>query len=582
MITQPQGTAAAPSPQRSEPLSLLSCLLCYRPIMRLILTASLAVLAVTAPAQMTMPMPDKDTRPVPLVSGLGNSNHTIHTTSPEAQKYFNQGLDYIYAFNHDEARRSFEKAAQLDPKAPMPLWGVALAVGPNYNDVDIGNAREKQAFEAITKAKELAVNGPAIERDYIDALAARFAQDTNHDLHIQGQNYAKAMATVVANHPDDLDAATLYADSLMNIHPWQLWSSDGKPTEGTLIIVSTLQSVLLRDPNHVGANHLLIHAVEASPDPSLALASANRLGALAPAAGHLVHMPAHIYQRVGDFNDSAIANQHAVQVDQDYFRSQHIEGQPSMYNGMYYTHNIHFLAFACNMEGNSACALDAATKLVAHVTPQVAGTKVMEWYLPTQPWVMVRFAQWDAILAHPMPPADMPYLTAMYHYARGMAFTATKKAEQAAAERKALADALHSLPADAIPDFNNSAKSVFELALTALDARIAEAAGDRAKAIALWQKAVTALDTFAYNEPTDWYYPVRESLGGALLRDNQPAAAEAVFRRDLELNPNNGRGLYGLWQSLLMQHHDADAALVKTQFDAAWSHATIKLQISDL
>ena len=205
MITQPQRTTAAPSPQRSEPLSLLSCivscLLCYRPIMRLILTASLAVLAVTAPAQMTMPTPDKDTRPVPLVSGLGNSNHTIHTTSPEAQKYFNQGLDYIYAFNHDEARRSFQKAAQLDPKAPMPLWGVALAVGPNYNDVDIGNAREKQAFEAITKAKELAANSPAIERDYIDALATRFAQDTNHDLHIQGQNYAKAMAVLVSNTP---------------------------------------------------------------------------------------------------------------------------------------------------------------------------------------------------------------------------------------------------------------------------------------------------------------------------------------------------------------------------------------------
>ena len=542
----------------------------------------LLICTLSAPAQMTMPIPDKDTRPVTLIPGLGNSNHTIRTTNPEAQKYFNQGLDWIFAFNHDEARRSFEKAAQLDPKASMPLWGVALAVGPNYNDVDIGNAREKQAFDAITKAKTLAADDPAIERDYIDALAARFSQDTNHDLHVQGQNYAKAMAAVVAQHPDDLDAATLYADSLMNIHPWQLWSSDGKPTEGTTIIVSTLQSVLLRDPNHVGANHLIIHAVEASPDPSLALASAKRLAALAPSAGHLVHMPAHIYQRVGDFDGSAAANQRAVEVDQAYFRSQHIEGVPNMYYGMYYTHNIHFLVSACSMEGNAPCAFKAANQLVDNVTPQVAGTKVMEWFLPTQPWVMVRFAQWDAILAHPMPPADMPYLTAMYHYARGAAYTATKKPAQAAVERKALADALQSLPADAIPDFNNSAKSVFELALTALDARIAEAAGDRAKAITLWQKAVTSLDTFAYNEPADWYYPVRESLGGALLRDNQATAAEAIFRRDLELNPNNGRSLYGLWQSLLMQHHDIDAAFVKTQFDAAWSHATIKLQVSDL
>jgi tetratricopeptide (TPR) repeat protein len=249
---------------------------------------------------------------------------------------------------------------------------------------------------------------------------------------------------------------------------------------------------------------------------------------------------------------------------------------------MYYTHNIHFLASACSMEGNADCAFKAATLLVDNVTPQVPGFKPMEWYLPTQMWVMVRFAQWDTILAHPMPPAEMPYLTAMYHYARGAAFTATKKTEQAAAERKTLADALQSLPKDAIPDFNNSTKSVYELALTALDARIAEAAGDRAKAIALWQKAVASLDTFAYNEPADWYYPVRESLGGALLRDNQSAAAEAVFRRDLALNPNSGRSLYGLWQSLLMQHRDTDAAFVKTQFDAAWAHATIKLQVSDL
>ena len=491
-------------------------------------------------------------------------------------------MDYIFAFNHDEARRSFQKAADVDPKAPMPLWGIALAVGPNYNDIDIGNAREKQAFDAISKAQQLATGGPAIESDYVEALATRYAQDTNHDLKVQGERYAKAMAAVVAKHPDDLDAATLYAESLMDLHPWQLWTAEGKPGEGTQEIVTTLQSVLLRNPNHVGANHFLIHAVEASPDPSLALASADRLKTLAPAAGHLVHMPAHIYQRVGDFNDSAIANQRAIAADDTYIKDEHLAGIVNMYATMYLVHNIHFLASACMMEGNSACALKAASSLVAHVAPGVPQFKPSEWYLPTEPWVMVRFARWDAILAHRLPSPDLTYLTAMYHYARGAAYAAKHQPEKASTERKILADFIQSLPADVIPDFNNSAKSAFELALTALDARIAEAAGDRTKAISHWEKAVAMFDTFAYNEPADWYYPPRESLGGALLRNHQPTEAEAVFRRDLRQNPGNGRSLFGLWQSLLQQHRDADAALVKRQFDRAWKQSDIKLTLDTL
>lgn len=544
--------------------------------------ASLLLSTALICAQMTMPADKPDSRPVRLVPGLGNSHHTIRTASPEAQKYFDQGMNYIFAFNHDEARRSFQRAAALDPKAAMPLWGIALAVGPNYNDIDIGNAREQQAFEAISKAQQLTAGSSAIEIDYIEALATRYAQDTRHDLKVQGERYAKAMAAVVAKHPDDLDAATLYAESLMDLHPWQLWTADGKPGERTPEIVATLQSVLLRNPNHVGANHFLIHAVEASPDPSLALECADRLKTLAPAAGHLVHMPAHIYQRVGDFNDSAIANQRAIVADDTYIKDEHLAGVVNMYDTMYLVHNIHFLASACMMEGNSACALKAATQLVAHVTPGVPQFKPSEWYLPTEPWVMVRFARWDAILAHPLPSPDLTYLTAMYHYARGAAYAATNKPGQAAAERKTLADYIQSLPGDVIPDFNNSAKSAFELALTVLDARIAEAAGYHAKAISHWEKAVSIFDTFAYNEPADWYYPPRESLGGALLRDHKAIEAEAVFRRDLQQNPGNGRSLFGLWQSLIEQHRDADAALVKEQFDRAWKQADIKLSVDTL
>jgi tetratricopeptide (TPR) repeat protein len=541
-------------------------------------------------AQMTMPMPpvpasttaSPDTRPVPLVAGLGNANHIIRTSSPEAQQYFNQGMNYLFAFNHEEAARSFERAAQIDPQAAMPLWGVALAVGPNYNDIDIGHAREQRAFVAITKAKHLAAGGPTIEADYIEALATRYAQNANHDLHVLGLRYSKAMQSLVSKHPDDLDAATLYAESMMDLHPWQLWTSDGQPVEGTREIVSTLQSVLLRDPNHVGANHFLIHAVEASSDPSLALPSAKRLETLAPAAGHLVHMPAHIYQRVGDFNDSATANVRAVEADRAYFRSQHIEDIANMYDGMYYTHNMHFLASACSMSGDARCTEDAAAQLVAHVVPEVPQNRLMEWFLPTQPWMLVRFGEWKTILESPAPPNGLPILSAMWHYARGAAYTATNNPQQAATERKSLAEAMQTLPADTPPDFNNPAKSALELALTALDARISEARGDRAHAIILWKRAVVLLDGFAYNEPADWYYPVRESLGAALLRSDQPVEAEAVFRRDLELNPGNGRSLFGLWQSLLLQHREADAALVKTQFDAAWSHASVELHINDL
>jgi tetratricopeptide (TPR) repeat protein len=462
------------------------------------------------------------------------------------------------------------------------LWGVALAVGPNYNDIDIGHAREQLAYDAINRAKQLASGGPAIEADYVDALSARYAEDTHHDLKVQGERYAKAMEALVAKHPDDLDAATLYAESLMDLHPWQLWTADGKPVEGTETILSTLQSVILRDPNHVGANHFYIHAVEASPDPSVALASAERLETLAPAAGHLVHMPAHIYERVGNFDGSAEANQHAMAADEAYENAEHLTGVANMYDTMYLTHNIHFLAAACMMEGRAACAIDAANRLVAHVEPEVPTNKGIEWYMPTQPWVLTRFERWEDIVKSPAPPSDLFVLGSMWHYARGAAFTALKQPAKAAAERKALADAMQNLPKDISPDFNNSAKSVFELSLTALDARMAEASGNREQAIALWKKAVALLDTFAYNEPADWYYPVRESLGGALLRNNQATEAEAVFRRDLVLNPNSGRSLYGLWQSLLMQHRDSDAALVKAQFETAWAHADFKLTPADL
>ena len=531
----------------------------------------------------TMNMPHSgDSRPVVLSPGLGNTHHTIRTSSPEAQAFFDQGMDYLFAFNHDEARRSFTKAAELDPKAAMPLWGVALAVGPNYNDIDIGHAREAQAADAIRRARDLARVGPASERDYVQTLSERYGMDAHHDLHVEGLRYSKAMAALVASYPNDLDAAVLYAESLMDLNPWKLWGPDGKPAPGTETIVSTLEGVLRRDPNHVGANHFLIHAVEASPDPSVALASAKRLETLAPAAGHLVHMPAHIYQRVGDFNDSAHSNEEAIKVDQAYFRSQQVHAVGEMYYDMYYVHNIHFLASACSMEGNAACTGKAADELVKYVTPAFTKDKVVEWFLPTQPWMLVRFDEWKKILAAPPAPKEMFVLQAMWHYARGAAYVGLHELAKAETERNALAEAEQTLPKSTPEDFNNPAHAALQLALTALDARILEAKGQRAEAIAAWRKAVGLLDAFAYNEPADWYYPVRESLGGALLRDGKPAEAEAVFRRDLELNPGSGRSLFGLWQSLQMEHRDAEAGRAKAEFKTAWKHADTTLRVEDL
>jgi tetratricopeptide (TPR) repeat protein len=531
-------------------------------------------------AQTTMQMSNEDDhRPVSLVSGIGNSNHPIRISTPEAQKYFNQGFDYIWAFNHDEARRSFQKAAELDPTAAMPLWGVALAVGPNYNDIDIGHVRSQQAITALAKARSLAQTQP--ERDYIQALSTRYS-GTGDNIVVHGTEYADAMKALAASYPNDVDASVLYAEALMDLNPWKLWNPDGSPAPHTEEIVSILQAAVKKDPLHIGANHLLIHATESSPHPEIAIASAKYLEDATPAAGHLVHMPAHTYQRTGNFAGSQLANERAVAADRAYFQSQHLESVTNMYYSMYYVHNIHFLAAACAMEGNNACTQKAAADLVSQVIPATKDHPETEWFLPTQPWMLTRFQQWKTILAVPMPEPRLKDFTAFWHYARGSAFVAQHKFPEALKERAALAERIDTLPANAIPDFMNPAKSALQLALDVLDARIQEAQGNLTQAIETWRKAVVLNDTFLYNEPADWYYPVRESLGGALLRAHKPAEAEAVFRRDLEINPGSGRSLYGLWQSQLAQKQTAEAAKTEAEFKKAWQKADTSLTVATL
>ena len=516
--------------------------------------------------------------PAAILPGMGNHQHPIWTRSSEAQRFFDQGLTLVYAFNHDEAERSFRRAAELDPQAPMPWWGVALAVGPNYN-MDVDPEREKKAYDAIQKAGALGAAAPANERAYIEALAARYSSDAHADLRKLAVDYKNAMRELSRRYPDDLDAATLYAESMMDLRPWNLWTPDGKPAEDTGEVIAILQSVLKRDPMHVGANHYLIHAVEASPHPEAALASAQRLETLVPGAGHLVHMPSHIYERTGNYPEAAKSNQAASEADRAYLASTGTGG--GMYGLMYYSHNLQFLAIAASMEGRFAEAKAAADRLAENVGPSVQQMRELESFLPTATYMLVRFERWDDILKLPAPDASLGVARGIWNYARGVAFSARRDLSKARAERAELAAAIEKQPAKAMFGFNR-ARHVLGIALDILDARLAAADGDRKASIARWRSAVESEDALAYNEPPDWYYPVRESLGAELTRDGQYGEAESVFRDDLDRNPRNPRSLFGLWKTLEAEKKTAGAEWVRREFEQAWKNADVPLRLEDL
>lgn len=514
--------------------------------------------------------------PAKLMPGLSELNHSVTTQNADAQKFFNQGLALIYGFNHEEAKRSFERAAQLDPKLAMAYWGIALAVGPNYNEAEIDPSRLLAADRALEKAKVLAANASENERGYIEALAKRFQLKT--DLKKCAVDYKDAMAALHKKYPDDVDAAVLYADSLMNLTPWQLWTKDGKPAEFTTEIVSTLEAAIKREPNHIGANHLYIHAVEASRAPDRALPSAEKLGKLAPNAGHLVHMPSHIYIRTGDYDAAAKANEAAAKVDLEYIERTGVQG---MYPMMYYSHNLHFLVESYNRAGNYEAAVGAARRLADNVRGHVKEMPMLEGFLPSVMFVQLRFNRWDEILKMPEPAREMPITNTLWHYARGIALAGKGQVAEAQKERELFAGQAKGMPGET-PFGLNTAISVLKIAEHSLDARIAAAKGDRKLAVEHWRKAVAAHDALNYDEPPGWYYPTRESLGAALLAAGNAAEAEKVFRKDLEDNPHNGRSLFGLAESLKKQGQKQAAEKVQREFEAAWKNATSKLRIEDL
>jgi tetratricopeptide (TPR) repeat protein len=518
--------------------------------------------------------------PVTLVTGLGDLHHPVSTKNPQAQQFFDQGLRFIYAFNHDEAARSFQHAGELDPKLAMAFWGVAEAVGPNYND-PADPDRYKHAHDAVQKAVELSADASSSDRAYIQALAMRFPADPNSDLKKAAEDYRDAMRQLVSEFPDDLDAATLFAEAGMNLHPWGLWHVDGSPEAGTDEIVATLESVMKRDPNHLGAIHYYIHAVEASSNPERALAGANKLAALAPGAGHIVHMPAHVYIRTGDYEAAVKTNEKAAEVDRAYIKATGVQG---IYPMMYYSHNLHFIAMCAAMNGNYAESKKNAELLTANVGPHVKDMPPLEGFMTIPMAVEIRFHHWNEILKMPQPDAGMKTATVFWHFGRGMALAGTGKVTEAEAEYKIVSDAEAATPPDVLfqMPINNKAKDIMRIAKDVLGAKIDVAKKDNSGAIAMLRDAVAIQDTLKYGEPPDWFFPVRESLGATLLLSGDATGAEKVFREDLDRNLRNPRSLWGLHQSLLQQKREYDAGFVQKEFEASWNGGSHALKLDDL
>jgi len=542
----------------------------------LILVATLVV-AVPARAQHAHALPAAATEPYP---GLGDYHFPITTTSTEAQSYFDQGLRLLYGFNHDEAARYFRRAAELDPTAAMPYWGLALSIGPNYNDTAVDENRARATYDAVLDAQRRLATANPRERDYVAAIALRYASaDPKSDWLAFHRAYSDAMRAIVAKYPDDLDAATMFAESLMMLRPWQLWTADGKPAPGTEELVAVLESVLKRNPNHPGANHFYIHAVEASQHLERAIPSAMRLMTLVPGAGHLVHMPGHIFLQTGDFDIAAEINVKAAEADRVFVER---TGATGLYPLMYWTHNIHFIAFARAQEGRYEEALQAARDMVTNIGDGDGEMQMLEGFRLYPLMVELRFHRWDAIVAEPSPPEDRALTHVFWRYARAMALAGQGKARDAAAEQKRFDKERSALSPDSLYLINNKASDLLALAAASLDATIAQARGERETAVSEWRRAITLEAALQYDEPPPWFYPVRQSLGAALLAAGHADAAEQVFRETLETHPRDGRLLFGLWQALVAQHRDSEATLVREQHEAAWQNATVELKIEDL
>jgi tetratricopeptide (TPR) repeat protein len=512
----------------------------------------------------------------PRLQNLGTWTFPVTTRSKEAQAFINQGVNLTYGFNHVEAGRAYREAARLDPNCAMAYWGQALVLGPNIN-LPMTPEDEPKAYELARKAVALKGKASPREQEYIDAVAQRYSGKAE-DRHARDQAYADAMRELSRRYPDDLDAATLYAEAVMDVRPWGYWAPDGKPYPGTTEVVSTLESVLARKPTHPGANHYYIHLMEPTKSPEKAEAAADRLLDLMPGAGHMVHMPGHIYMRVGRYADASAANEKAILADEDYISQCRAQG---IYPIGYYPHNIHFLWSAASMEGRGDAAIAAARKVAARVSdemmgqvPLLVGFRVVPYY------ALTRFGRWDEMLKEPEPADTFLYLKGTWHYARGLAFLG--KGEVAAAEGELTA--ITRIAADPALDFTlfspNKAAAIFAIAPEVLAGEIARAKKEYESAIAHLERAVRLEEGLVYTEPAEWHYPPRHLLGAVLLEAGRPREAETVYWEDLRRNPDNGWSLFGLSQALAAQGRKDEAAAVGERFQKAWAKADLKLTAS--
>ncbi|MFO0699658.1 MAG: hypothetical protein U0236_10530 [Nitrospira sp.] len=512
---------------------------------------------------------------VPLLDNLGTLHHPITTRSQEAQRYFDQGLRFVYGFNHEEAIRAFEEAARRDATAAMAYWGIALALGPNINTA-MKKADERRAWDALQKARSYSAHVTRAEQAYITAIGKRYSVNGS-SRPVLDKAYADAMRALWQQFPEDPDAGVLFAEALMDLHPWDLWTTTGKPKSGTEEIVSTLEKVLAKVPNHPGACHYYIHAMEASSTPERALACAERLPGLMPGAGHLVHMPAHIQMRLGRYHDAAERNAQAVEIDRRYLAGRSSTGDEA--DG-YYRHNLHFLWASLIMEGRSAEAMKVGRQLTGTIREtEVRQDLSKDLYRPVPLWSMIRFGQWDALLQELPPPNTFRLKQAIWRLGRGMALAASGRLPGAEGEHAALAILAKRFGRNKTTE-EQTERALIHIAERLLAGEIAAHRKQYETAVMALREAVKLEDALPYTEPPFWPIPVRHYLGVVLQKAGHAHEAESVYRTDLNKNPHNGWAQYGLMQSLRAQRKDREADEVEKQWKRAWAHADVTLVAS--
>lgn len=518
----------------------------------------------------------------PLLVGITVYNRFVTTDSADAQRYFDQGLNLLFAFNHDEAIRSFEQVTQFDANCAMAWWGIAYAHGPHINKPQMDEPRSVAAWEALQKAQANSDRAAPVEQALIAALASRYVAGVKEniaDRQTLNQRYAEAMQRVHQEYPNDLDVQTFYAEALMDLRPWDLWSDDGEARPETPQVLALLEGVMAQEPNHPGANHLYIHAVEASPNPEKAEAAADRLRTLMPGSGHMVHMPAHIDVRTGKWSLAADQNEKSMKVDAMYRES----SPHQQFYQMYMLHNPHFLSFVCMMEGRRDRALQAARQMLASVPSEFLdqSAALADHFMGIEYQVMIRFGMWDELLRLPGPRQDLPITTAMWHFSRATALAAQGNIAEAQQEQTQFHQAIQAVPEDAMGAIN-PAHDILKVGKHVLAGEIAFQQGDIDAAVAELNKGVDAETRLLYMEPPEWIQPVRHSLGAVLVASKRWDEAEQVYRADLVEWPENGWSLFGLARCLKAKGDVAEAEKLTRRFHVAWSRADAKIDATCL